>query len=119
MGPHIRYFYEYGFDSAIKQQSDPSFTGVYDKEGPLANLPPPLDFHGDSTRLIEEAWWLPVFKQTISSLLKLELTLAALNPMKDPLYPAIIDHPTSQEKACMARALDVEVTEDPPSSSPV
>lgn len=62
MGPHIRHFYEYGFDSAVWQQSDPTFIGVYDKESPLAALPPPPDFRGNPTRPIEEAWWLPVFR---------------------------------------------------------
>lgn len=109
MGPQIRHFYEYGFDAAVKQQSDPSFASTYDKESPLANLPPPSDFRGDPTRPIEEAWLLPVFKHTISSLLKSDLTLTLLDPMKDPLYPAIVDRLTSQEEACLARALREDV----------
>lgn len=123
MGPHIRHFYEYGFDTAMTQHFDPSFTGAYDKEGPLSSLPAPPAFRGDPTRPIEEAWWLSVFKRTISTLLKSDLTLASLDPMEEPLYLTIIDQPISKEEACITQALEGDTAgndvEDPPPSSPI
>lgn len=63
-----------------------------------------------------------MFKRSISTLLQSDLTLVALDPMEEPLYPAIIDQPTSKEEAYLTRALEKDaagtVVEEPPSSPP-
>lgn len=83
MSPYIRYFYEYGFNAAIQQQVDPSFTGEFNKIGPLAALPTPLYFKGDPTRLIEKEWWLPILSRVVSDLLKIKVTSGRMAPMRD------------------------------------
>lgn len=54
MAPHIRFYYEYVFDAAVQQHSDPSFSGTFDRGCPLKNLPLPPGFTWDPTRTIEE-----------------------------------------------------------------